>query len=77
MDYDELLRYFRSLYMAATVLSPTLLRTMVERGLTPDRLAELILDDALHRLNFIKVKQQYFNLENMTEIAEYCLERQE
>ena len=50
---------------------------MVERGLTPDRLAELILDDALHRLNFIKVKQQYFNLENMTEIAEYCLERQE
>lgn len=75
VDYDELLRYFRSMYMAATVLSPTLLSTMVERNLNPNKLAELILDDALERLNFKQVNQQYFGLENMTEIAEYCLER--
>lgn len=75
VDYDELIRFFRTLYMAATVLSPTLLRTMVDRGTSPDNMAQLILNDALLKLNFVQVGQQYFNLENLTEIAEYCLER--
>jgi Ca2+-binding EF-hand superfamily protein len=75
VDYDELLRYFRSMFMAATVLSPSLLATMVQRHLNPDKLAELILDEALDKLNFTETNQQYFNLENMTEIAEFCLEQ--
>ena len=77
IDFDELLRLFRAMFMAATVLSPSLVRVMVQRNLSPDKLAEIILDESLRSLNFTEVNQKYYSLENVTEIAEYCLERLE
>ncbi len=74
VDFDELLRYFRTIYATMRVLSPSLQELMTDLGESSDTLAEALLRSCLDELKFTEYNQNYFTLENVIEIAEYCLE---